>query len=129
MYIFKCISNVYHYHKKYFLCQKYVEQNICNLRDNESFRNELEELPKLALFVFDSMSDMSGHPSVKRRRITSSPVLGANIGAVGIHDSTSTNDISVAFQLQSTAGFMGVNDDDDEIPDEEEAVITGNVVL
>lgn len=104
------------------MLQRYVEQNIGLLRDNESFRKELEEVPKLALFVVDSMSDLSGHPSVKRRRISSSPVVA--VGTID-HDSDGPTTIHPAMSdATATAADM-----EDMIPIGDDVGSTGNVVL
>jgi hypothetical protein len=104
-----------------------VEQNISTLRDNDTFRRELEEVPKLAMFFIDSMSDMSGHPSVKRRRISSSPLVGANVGAVELYDFSGDN--TAALQMAVGAGATGDDEHDGEPGDDQEAVVGGNVVL
>ena len=70
--------------------QRYIEQNIGILRDSDNFRKELEEQPKLALFILDSMSEMSGANNVKRRRISSSPLTEFHTAELGQIDSTST---------------------------------------
>ena len=102
--------------------QRYVEQNIGLLRDSESFRKELEEVPKLALFVVDSMSDLSGHPSVKRRRISSSPVV-----AVGTMDPEGDGPTTIHPAMSDNAAVAA--ETDDVIPTGDDVSNAGNVVL
>ena len=90
-----------------------MEQNICVLRDSDSFRKELEELPKLALFVFDCMSDSSGQSSMKRRRISSSPLIDdSNMGAV---EPFGDLDLLESTTVAQTVTSDGLNDDADTL--------------
>lgn len=100
------------------MLQKYIEENIAFLRESESFRKELVDVPKLALLAFDSLPDFSGHSSRKRRRISSSPLLSAELGL----------DVEGAASLLASAAAEGgidvaLGNDLDNAP------VGGNVVL
>ena len=46
-------------------CKEYVTDNLCDIRDNDSFRQEVKCTPELALHLLDALPERSS----KRRRV------------------------------------------------------------